>query len=493
MGKKGGAMFRRYLYLLLLTVNLIYPRTIADTVGWTFRDRQFLGPAVRYIYNDTLRGVHIVYKDDYGAIRYNFKPRGQNWRFSQPVIVNRYPRNLGSLDIDITNGKALIATEYLNRNQHLISFFTDQVAGAGTFRETEITTGPQFNLVAAARFGYPKFAAIQNDSLYYFSRWSARNLGPIGPFPFHNIVASKLSSRLGCVWTDRSTHKLFFRETPDGGGTWYGTRSLSDSAPGSCRFSLFGASLVYDSIQPHLVLDLYDGANRGRIQLWHYCQYQQPAWSFITEFNFEDTTKLGRHTAALDRPSIGITRQHTGSTENRLYVVWEQFDPDNIDPVTGIARSDIWACASTDNGRTWTNPVRLTQPDQTSKRFPIIAEIVNDTLHILYFADQQAGCWELDEGSLTRNPVIYLRVPTEIFNTGIAESPTPIRPLPNYPTILTRINRNQLLTQLPNGKLFDPMGRTFSIQQLPYLRPGVYYLKTQNFWQRILIINSSTR
>ncbi|MGC8797791.1 MAG: hypothetical protein ACP5JB_03830 [candidate division WOR-3 bacterium] len=458
--------------LVGLGFTLLSGGIITDTVGWTTRDRQFPGPALRYLVSDPQRGLHIIYKDDYGAIRYNFKPIDGDWRFPQPLTINRYPRNLGCLDINITNGRALISADYLNRGERIITCFIDRETGAAAFEEVEIARGLRFSLVGAGRYGYRKFAGIKNDSLYYCSPWSARNLGPIGPFPLHNFTASKLSSRLGFVWTDYRTGRLFFRETPDGGGTWYPMRRLSDSIPGPFRFSRFGAALVYDSIQPHLVCDLYDGQNLGAVQLWHYCQYQEPQWSLITEYRFPDTSRLGTGTAALDRPSIAIDRRKVNSDLNRLFVVWEQFDPENIDPVTGIARADIWASFSPDNGRTWSRALRLTEPDQTSKRFPVIAESAGDTLHILYFADQQAGTWELGEGSPTCNPVIHLQVPAELFfNPGTDNHHTH----PQLPTIVSSRNLGQML---PAPLLFDRAGRKIPAHLIPRLRPGIYFLPT---------------
>lgn len=465
-------MAARVLILLTFALTAGYPSVITDTVGWTSRDRQFSGPALRYIYYDTLRGLHIIYKDGYGVIRYNFKPRGENWRFRQPVRVNAEPRNLGALDIDITRGRVLIATDYRQRGKRTLSCLIDSAPGTANFREITVATGARAGLVAAARFGYPKFAAIRNDSLYYLSPWSFRNLGPIGPFPRHNIAASKISSRLGFVWAEHTSRKLFFRETPDNGVTWYPVRSLSDSVPGPLKRSLFAGSLVYDSIQPHLVCDLYDGTDRGRVQLWHYCPYQRPAWSLICEYRFPDTARLGLHTLALDRPSIGIDRRKIRSDLNRLYVVWEQFDPDNLDPVTGIARADIWGCASFDNGRTWTLPVRLTPRDETSKRFPSLAEVVDDTLHILYFADRQAGTWELGEGSATRNAVIHLRVPAEIFTSQPVENHS--TPALQIPTILNARTLNLLPADF---HLYDRTGRKVTARNLHLLPAGVYFIQ----------------
>ncbi len=472
---KTTSLVTRSLFLLL---NTALSQIHYDTIGWTTRDRQFLGPALRYIYNDPQRGVHAIYKDGYGAIRYNFKPRDGDWQSDSGFLVNHYQRNLGCMDVDITSGQAIISSDYLSRGKRVSSYFRDSVCGAGVFQETDVLAGLQYNLVACARYGYPRFAAIRNDSLIYNGLWSGRNLGPIGPFPLHNIIASKISPRLGFIWTEYHSKKLYFRETPDGGGTWYATRSLSDSVPSNFNRALFGASGVYDSIQPHLVIDFFDGTDRGKVQLWHYCQYQTPAWSFITQFEFLDTTKLGRHTAGIDRASIGITRYGTGSDSNRLYVIWEQFEPDNIDPATGIARADIWASFSPDNGRSWCPRIRLTQPDQTSKRFPYLAEVVNDTLHIIYFADQCAGTWELGEGEMTENPVVYLKVPVEIFSTGIIEAPEVSRMNFNLPTVVSRQNLYRILSPIPDVRLFDSLGRSYQIERGSDLLPGVYFVQT---------------
>ncbi len=466
--------------LILSLVNFTLAQIHYDTIGWTIRDRQFWGPALRYIYNDPRRGVHVIYKDGYGEIRYNFCPLGGRWQSDSGFLVNRYPRNLGCMDVNINTGQAIISSDYLSRGSRVGSFFQDSACGAGLFQETDVFFNLQYNLVTCARYGYPRFAAIRNDSLIYNGLWSGRNLGLIGPFPLHNIISSKISSRLGFIWTEYRSKKLYFRETPDGGGTWYSVRSLSDSVPSSFNRTLFGASGVYDSIQPHLVIDFFDGVDRGRVQLWHYCQYQTPAWSLITRFEFPDTARLGRHTAGIDRPSIGITRYGTGSDSNRLYVVWEQFDPENIDPLTGISRADIWASFSPDNGRTWVQPVRLTQPDQSSKRFPYLAEVVNDTMHIIYFADRCAGTWELGEGEVTENPVIYLKIPVEIFRAGITERSDVSRPVFNLPPLIRRQEFYRIIGSLPDVKIFDSMGRSYSVVSISDLMPGVYFIQSFN-------------
>ncbi len=464
----------RFFPLLIAVASFIRAEIFVDTIGWTTRDRQFHFPALRYLVNDTLRGIHAVYKDGYGEIRYNFKPRGEDWRFPEAIVINPYQRNLGCLDIN-NNGRTLIATDYRNRGDKTITYFLDSAPGAAVFQEIAVTEGLQYPLVGIGRYGYLKFAAIGNDTLYYFSPFTRYRVGVIGSFPTHNLIASKISSRLGFIWSEKNSGKLFLRETPDGGGTWYPLRNLSENIPTRFNRSLFGASAVYDSIRIHLVADLIESTNRGIVQLWHYCPYDTPAWHFIYEYAITDTTVLGIYTAAIDRPSIGIERR-TGTSGNRLYVVWEQFNPENIDPRTGIARTDIWASCSPDNGRTWTQPIRLTTPDSISKRFPYLAEVVNDTLHIIYFADLVAGSWELGEGPITRNPVIYLRVPASVFTAGVKEKPLfNIPPGDFLPTLFTG---GKELPLYRSCRVFNSSGRL--VPGDPLLLPsGVYFIVMQ--------------
>ncbi len=481
-----SALLSFFLYFGILTSRSISSAPLpagtilVDTIGWTDRDRQFAGPAVRYLVNDTIYGIHAVWKHGYGEITYNFKPRGGTWRWQNGIVVNPYPRNLGCLDYNVRNGRAIVSCDYISRNTRIVSYFLDSAPGAGRFQEVNVATDVRRSLVAAARFGYPKFGAIRNDTLFYIGPFSSFQVGEIGPFPRHNLITAKNSSRLGFLWTNSKNGKLFFRETPDNGGTWYRTRPLSDSTPSPFKFSLFGAGGVYDSSRIHIVCDLYDGTDRGAVQLWHYCPSDTPPWHFITEHTIADTSRLGRHTAALARPSIGIDRRKSHSDLNILYAVWEQFDENNIDEHTGLYRADIWAAASPNNGRTWTRPIRLTSPDGTSKRFPFLAEVVNDTLHIIYFADLIAGSWELDEGEKTLNPVIYLRVPAVLFNSSTTSIPPTHSHSPARTIILTTEQLKNIIRTAPSTvKLFDATGRQRPLN--PDILPdGVYLLITDS-------------
>ena len=409
---------------LLVLIACGWSQVLVDTVGYTNRDRQMYGPALRYIANDTLSGVHVVWKDGLGIIRYNLKPRRRGWLWSDTgVVVNPDPRNLGSLDVDITNGRPMISTDYVARGEPTISYIKGDYVGVASFREVAFGSGFRNCLVGTTNYGWYKFGAVGNDSFYYRSILGSIRVGYVGPFPAVNLAVSKQIGRYGYIWAvtdgpDRGS--LFLKETPNNGANWYETRPLSDSVPSRFSKSLLGACATYDSIKVHLVADFYDGQNPHRSQIWHYSPYNTPAWHLIHDCACPDSVQLGDLALSACRPSIGMNRRN-----GELCAVWEQFDPANIDRVTGLARADVWASRSQDRGMSWGSPIRLTEPDSTSKRFPYLAEVVDDTLRILYFADQIAGFWEQGQGEQTTNAVVHLRVAADFLPTAIAEKPAP--------------------------------------------------------------------
>ncbi|MEO0079224.1 MAG: hypothetical protein ABIK44_00905 [candidate division WOR-3 bacterium] len=489
-------MSRVVFFGLCLRVALAAAQVMIDTVGWTSRDRQVYGPAVRFIVNDTLSGIHVVWKDSLSAIRYNFRPRQGGWRWENGIVINSYPRNLGCLDVDITRGSALISTDYLSLGVPQLSYFQDTSRGWGKFVEFTFARGSRNNLIAATNYGWPKFAAIRDETLYFQSSWTSYRMGAVGPFPAHNLAASKQSGRLGCIWAvssgpDRGA--LYLRQTPNNGGQWYPLVKLSDSVPSALNRTLNGGFATYDTIRIHLVAEFYDGRNPCLSQLWHYCPYDTPSWHLVHECSLPESSRLGDHALAAGRPSIGIDRPKRRGDINRLYVVWEQFDPENIEPRTGLARADIWAASSDDNGRTWNRAVRLTEPDSTSKRFPFLAEVVDDTLHIICFADRIAGFWEQGQGEPTRNPVLYLRVPATALS-GIAKGqPLSADREPRAAAIVRRtlfLNRGE--DAVPTI-LLDATGRKMLVlhpgaNDLRHLAPGVYFMRrAEGGWREAIV------
>ncbi len=475
-----------YWPVMLFLATYAPAQLITDTAGFTARDRQVYGPAIRYIVNDTMRGIHIVWKTGYGNILYNFCPCDSTWRWENGVIVNEYPRNLGCLGIDITTGQALIGTDYLSRGIPQATYFSNSTSGNGVFVESRIAPGYRHVLAATSRYGWPRFAALRNDSLFFLSPWSYRFLEPVGPFPSHNLASSKQCGRFGYIFSKTSGSgkgNLFLKETPNNGANWYTTVNLSDSVPSDFNRSLLGGCAIYDSIRLHLVVGFYDGARRNQSQIWHYAKYDSPPWHLVHQFVLPDSVNIGDCALAAGRPSIG-RNPHNGE----YYIVWEQFNQHNIDHMTGLCRADIWASRSCNNGKTWGEPVRLTQPDETSKRFPFLAEVADDTLHIIYFADQVAGFWEQNQGPRTINPVIHLRVASDFLPAGIAQSKQTGNIYPDFRIVPTISNSSFMIYTQSTIRLqvFNNSGRMVAnlvatkpvFRWNPALQPGVYFIRS---------------
>jgi hypothetical protein len=186
--------------------------------------------------------------------------------------------------------------------------------------------------------------------------------------------------------------------------------------------------------------------------------------------------RVGDAALAACRPSIGIDRRR-----REYYTVWEQFDPDNVDPVTGLARASVWAARSTDRGLHWGPALRLTPPGDRSLRFPYLAEDVADTLLVICFADSVAGFSEQGQGPASTNPVLCLRVAANSLPVAVAENPTaPAQPVPG-PTI----RQVDDFRSLGSSPVYDALGRKLSTA-----RPssGVYFVRSGTLVRRVLVL-----
>lgn len=471
-------------YLLLAVVLSAGKAARVDTVGWTDRDRQVLGPSCRYIVNDTLRGLHAVWKNGLGEIRYSFRPRGRDWRWPGGVLLSPYSRNLGGMDVDLTTGQAVIGADYVSRGSVRGSFFRDSAAGSGRFSEAGLGTGFRRVVTATSRYGYARFGALRGDSLCHLSHFSSLRLDPSGPFPTHSLAGSRTSSRFCHIWSrpdGPDAGALMLKETPNNGQDWYATVNLSDTSGQAESRAPLGGQAVYDSIRLYVVTTFHDGRNPNRGRIWFYAKYDSPAWYPVHDFELPDTADIGDYALGAGRPTIG-RNQRTGE----LFVVWEQFDPDNVEPRTGLCRADVWAVRSRDGGRTWGEPVRLTGPDSVSRRFPFLADVVDDSLRILCFADRCAGFWEQGQGSQTANAVLVISAAVDEIPAAVDEAPAAGRLLPvSLSPVVSRRGFDFLLDEPQRVRAFDAAGRLRARDRLDgrvsnwghELSPGVWTLE----------------
>jgi hypothetical protein len=185
------------------------------------------------------------------------------------------------------------------------------------------------------------------------------------------------------------------------------------------------------------------------------------------------------------RPKLG-----QDPATGRLCAIWSQFDSANVEPVTDLLRADVW-CSTSPDGIHWSEGLNLTGPDSASELYCDIAPIVNDTMHIVYQADLQAGMWVQSEGNATRNPIIYQKVP--VSAVAVAEQ----RSTPDAPRTTRELLPNPsrgVVTLRGTGPvaLLDRAGRQVALlapgrNDVAALEPGVYFVSTAGRTLKLVI------
>ena len=136
----------------------------------------------------------------------------------------------------------------------------------------------------------------------------------------------------------------------------------------------------------------------------------------------------GAWRSTVDRPSLGLDPE-TGYLYC-VYVRCTQGDTSGGEiPSHGWANGEIYCSVSTDGGLNWSEGTNLTNtpsPNCTpgncfDEDYPSQTLVINDTLHIIYVEDKDAGGVVMtspQEGTWTENPVKYLKVPADLVPSG---------------------------------------------------------------------------
>jgi hypothetical protein len=410
-----------------------------DTVGGTTFDNQNSGPSLQMIAFDPEYGIHVAWTYSAQAstwpdrtMRYNFYDLGAsgwNWvdtsGFMGSGLDSQFRRTgYGTLDISPSDGAAIIGCHY-NTGGMPPSFAgtltRDLAPGVGSFNECNgapTLTGYFLPVVGSGPDGTLHYLLIrfeESDNLYYSRStfwcdwedpvgWS--QIGAYG----HNLAASKQSDKVLATWmtgNDDST-KLLYRVSTNAGASWDQVEALQPPTafgPDTATVPARGSGLLFDRddnwwLATTVLPAVGDSAYQNPAQVWLYNSVLSE-WHRIHRAQAGTLAGgFGSHAAICDRPSIG-----QNPATGRLYATWEQFDSLNVEDSTGLLRADIWLSWS-DDGSTWGEPVRLTEPDQSSKRFPNLARIcAGDTLAVVFIQDVIAG-FNVDEvGAVSDNPV----------------------------------------------------------------------------------------
>jgi hypothetical protein len=368
---------------------------------------------------------------------YDFSTRTWNWLDGVNVYTER--SGFGSMDRDPSTGCAIATTH--RGGTGAINMFTarDQAPGAGLFEYGTQLTGFQWPMAAVTNNQAIHVAVlntVDQDSLWYarmqpWNTWTTPIRFPTDPshtplFPDHNIASSKTSNKVCIMWEmseDVGQERAFYRTSTDGGNTWSAadiqlpfppTTNLTPSYNISSLFAMYDNS---DNL--HFVISVADTGRTIPAEIWHYCPTNPTPWKLVHYYTAETlNAAVGYNAIFATRPTI--VQASTGN----FYVTWEQFDSLNFEPVTSLARADIYCAELTNNGQTVTRKGRITDPNTTSKRFPCVGGVKDDTVFVIYEIDSIAGFENYTQGPATRNPVICQRFHRLSLPPGVEENPS---------------------------------------------------------------------
>jgi len=463
-----------------------------DTVGGTTYDYGCNGSLNRMIVNSPGHGLHVLWMYSQSTSGTSFSDRNMRynyydytagaWSWVDPDYmnsgVNVFTERAGYGNIQADSTGAAIVSGHIGSSGLSSIFALDLEAGAGFFDYSTLSNY-LWPAIAIGQNGYlnasllddPGRATLFAIQSQTWNDWgTAQNLVSISS-PQQVIEASKVSDKVCITWVpgDYSTPTGgCYRISTDAGTTWEPVQNLpappAFTGDTTASFWVSGFSPFYDKFDRlHIVASVtaFSGGS-GLVTpaaIWHWSPDNSPAWTEVQYAALVDPLgHPGLNSVSVCRPVM--SEDESGG----LYVTWEQFDASNAEPgPPERLRADIYyAQDNGDHGQTWQAPVKITDTDETSKRFPsATARLLGDTLVVSYFQDLKSGSFVQSENVATNNPMIVHRVPVTI---GVKEG----KPAPVIETISVQPNpftgRAKLSYTLPRASdvelnVFDLAGR----------------------------------
>ena len=416
--------------MFIFNISIVSAIGYQTRAGFTSHDWQFTGPIHKWCITDTVaNGIHICWKwsnfapaTDLNA-RYNFYNfTNWNWNWFDGVNVFAQRSAFHSMDNHPISGCV-----YILGNNMLAR---DQAPGAGLFEFFTVPNNLLYPIIAVTPDDVVHCLYkdnIDGDTLLYSRNWSSPiniNSPMPGPtFPSYNFSGSKISNKLIAVWLcDEETvqTRIFYRISNNSGIIWEAPVQLPYpptviSSPTFNDYSLYAMFDAQDNF--HIVTAVCERGFAIPAEIWHFCPINNPQWSLVSHYEAETpSATVGYNAIFACRPTI-VQNYH----DNYLHVAWEQFDSLNYEPITSLARADIFVAESPNNGLTWQNQRPITTPNTTSKRFPCAGGVDHDTLTVAYLIDSIAGFEIMSQGRATLNPIVIHRIKVPLPASVIEE------------------------------------------------------------------------
>ncbi len=258
-----------------------------------------------------------------------------------------------------------------------------------------------------------------------------------------------LTYAVACSPISERTAISYFRQKHFGGEPWESVdqdvylRLSSDGIQWSDRINItnFGYSDIFrPTIQNEVMFDYDDIAhvafltyetrltpdsilesNPNMSFIWHWSEvsdsFTVAAYGWIQ--NPPDYS-LGAMKYPVNSPQMAVNPRN-----GYIYLLYEAYNYDDMS-IAQYPNADLWLTVSTDGGLNWATATNVTNtqtpdciPGQCASEIQAsMNELVNDTLHILYILDKDAGIyWGQNEGSLTEAKVVYQKIPASLIPT----------------------------------------------------------------------------
>ena len=241
--------------------------------------------------------------------------------------------------------------------------------------------------------------------------------------------------------TGQVNNDIYYIESIDYGATWDWTakNNITNFIPADTTRAYCDVNGVYDNDDSlHLVYPLRYVVGDTSFYYASYIEHWSKATgrtvvSFDTLVGWHSTYGAGGWRMHADHASIGID-----TTTGYLYCIFAG-NPWGDTSAMGYPNYDIFGSYSIDGGATWSKAVNMSNTSSKdcsagncdSEDYATLAEMVNDTLHICFVEDKDAGgaVGTAPEGSVTLNPIRYWAAPAEMLLVGVEEDgPKSIRP-----------------------------------------------------------------
>ena len=426
----------------------IGPRLVSNSpgeiVGTSFYAYQTNGSTGNRISVDSEGRVHIAWT----------KGMAEGGRPRYVYYNARNPEGwLGETPVSEGDGSGFVTMDLLPDNRALLAYhWFDNPAGANPVLARDLFAGfgifQEFHIGTSGEYIWPYIGRDINGRIHmllsdwssdnYFYTYSdddgenwARELQVFDTSILSGIICSSpVSTRSAVVYTrpDDVTgyYNVFVLETTDGENwDWGNPTDITQFGEGDTYSAWADVDAIYDYDDVlHITYQgLYVIENTiesfGDVMHW-----SEPTGHSVIATNDEECFPIN-YALCICKMSLGVD-----PANNNIYALWSELYPDDVS-AAGYSNGELFATASVDGGANWYDKFNLTNsptpgcepPNCDSDVWSSLAEVVDDTLRIMYVDDDDAGAEWVPQGAWTENNVLYLAVPGIIPISVYQENP----------------------------------------------------------------------